>query len=172
MTDSAASLAVQLAGLRKQFDELQAVVQKLNTQDYPLLAQEVEALTQILQGHIEAHEERAAGRAAPRWDDLDRDEHAAQLEQVRTFVDGLLLVAYGEYWRDVLRDCWPYHPAALWEIGNLWAEWHRVYDQKPPSLTGALNWHDRWMPAAKERLRPIMKGCGADQCVARIRVQQ
>lgn len=171
MTDSTAALAAQLEGLRKQLTELETVVRGLRdaSQEYPLLAQEVEALSAILRGHIEAEEERTATQCAPRWDDLDRDEHRAQLERVRTFVDGHLLVAYGEYWHDVLQDCWPGHPAALWELGNLWAEWNRTYDRDHPSLTGALNWHDRWMPGTRQRLAEIMRGCRGSQCMMRAR---
>ncbi|MGH3217896.1 MAG: hypothetical protein ACRDPY_04060 [Streptosporangiaceae bacterium] len=171
MAESNASLAMLVYRLRDQLASLQDVVNRLTAgaseHEHPLLAQEMAALTQILRGHIEAEEERTTSQSAPRWDGLGEDEYREQLGQLAEFVDGHLRVAYGDYWRDALRDCWPGHPQALWELGNLRAEWNRTYDRDHPSLTGALNWHDRWMPGARDRLRGIMSGCRAGHCVAK-----
>ena len=73
-------------------------------------------------------------------------------------------MAYRDYLGKVLHDCWAQHPAALWELGNLWAEWNHIYDRGQPSLTGALTWHDRWLPGVKTRLGDIMQGCRKDRC--------
>jgi hypothetical protein len=48
---------------------------------------------------------------------------------------------------------------AIWELGNIWAEWRRVYDRPRAGLAGALAWHDRWLPAALHRPAPLMLGC-------------
>jgi hypothetical protein len=65
----------------------------------------------------------------------------------------------------VVHDCWPHHEAALWEFGNLWAAWNRIYkDRKRPNLDEALNWHDRWLPGVRARLKETMQGCRAGGC--------
>jgi hypothetical protein len=172
VAESNAALAALVYRLKEQLDSLQTVVNGLTAGDggheHPHLAKELEALGQILRGHIEAEEERVATQCAPRWDGLTEAEYRDQLAQVGEFVDQHLRVAYKDYWRD-LQDCWPNHPEALWELGNLWAEWNRTYDRDQPSLTGALNWHDRWMPGARSRLQGIMASCRGGACLARRR---
>ena len=167
MAESNAALATQVYRLREQLGSLQAVVNGLTADEggheHPHLAKELEGLAQILRGHIEAEEERVVTQAAPVWVGLSDGEYRDQLSKVGVFVDEHLRVAYKDYWRD-LQDCWPHHPEALWELGNLWAEWNRTYDRDQPSLTGALNWHDRWMPGARARLRDIMTSCRGRAC--------
>lgn len=171
MADSAASLATLVYRLRDQLAGLQDVVNRLTAgadeHEHPLLVQEMAALKRMLQGHIEAEEERATSQCAPRWDGLTADEYRQQLGQLAEFVDGHLRIAYGDYWRTELRACWPNHPPALYELGNLAAEWRRIYDREHPILDGALNFHDRWMPGARTRLKPVMAGCRDGHCAAK-----
>jgi hypothetical protein len=167
MAESGAALATLVYRLREQLSSLQTVVNGLtaggNGHEHPHLARELEALGQLLRGHIEAEEERTTSQTAPVWVGLDDEEYQQQLARVGGWVDGHLRVAYRDYWRD-LQDCWPSHPEALWELGTLWAEWNRTYDRDQPSLTGALNWHDRWMPGTRQRLRDVMAGCRGSAC--------
>jgi hypothetical protein len=87
---------------------------------------------------------------APRWDDLDQAEEAAQLTRLREWVNGVLLAQYAEY---TLPGCWEAHRAALWELGNLHAEWQHVYgDPRGVDLEAALWFHERWLPGAVNRL--------------------
>jgi hypothetical protein len=171
MAESNAALASLVYRLRDRLDSLQMVVDGLaagaGTHEHPHLAKELEALAQILQGHIEAEEERATSQCAPVWASLPKEDFQAQLAQVGEWVEDHLRIVYAAYWRDVLRDCWHHHPEALHELGNLWAEWNRIYDRDHPSLTGALNWHDRWAPGVRARLREVMAGCRIGGCTAK-----
>jgi len=171
MAESNAALATLVYRLREQLGSLQTVVNGLSAgagaHAHPQLAQELEALAQIMRGHIEAEEERVTAQAAPVWASLSPEEFRAQLDHVGEWVDSHLRVVYAAYWRDALRDCWRHHPEALYELGNLWAEWNRIYDRSQPSLTGALNWHDRWMPGARLRLQEVMAGCRIGGCAMR-----
>lgn len=86
----------------------------------------------------------------PRWDGLDQADEDAQLGALRDWVDGVLLVQYPEY---ELPGCWEHHRAALWELGNLHAEWQRIYDDsRGADLDRALWFHERWLPGILSRL--------------------
>lgn len=173
MAESNAALATLVYRLREQLGSLQTVVNGLaagaGAHEHPHLAKELEALAQIMRGHIEAEEERVTAQTAPVWASLSPEEFAAQRDRVGEWVNNHLRVVYNAYWRDILRDCWARHPEALYELGNLWAEWNRVYDRGQPSLTGALNWHDRWMPGARARLREVMASCRIGGCTMKPR---
>src|SRR5215472_5159908 len=99
---------------------------------------------------------------APRWDDLDQAGEAAQLAALREWVSGVLLVQYPEY---ELPVCWEAHRAALWELGNLQAEWQRVYgDPRGADIESALWFHERWLPGTIGRLNRAINsdaGCRA-----------
>jgi len=159
MADSPAALAALVYRLRTQVESLQVAVN-----NHDSLAGDLASLAQLMQNHIAAEEERATAQAAPVWDGLTQAEYDGQLQRLAEFVDQHLRVAYRDYLDKVLHDCWAQHPAALWELGNLWAEWNRVYDRSQPSLTGALTWHDRWLPGVKARLTEIMQGCRKERC--------
>jgi hypothetical protein len=68
---------------------------------------------------------------------------------------------YGGY---ELRDCWPRHIHAIWELSTLAAEWHRIYDGTRPDLAQALEFHDRWLPGTMRRITGITGKC-MPQCV-------
>ena len=70
---------------------------------------------------------------------------------------------YGGY---ELRDCWPRHIHAIWELSTLAAEWHRTYSPRRPSLDRALEFYDRWLPGTMRRIDGLTRGCVA-QCATR-----
>ena len=159
MSESSAGLAALVHRLRTQVEGLQEAVNRHAAQ----LA-DLASLAQLIQDHMNADEERAVTQSAPVWFGLSREEYDEQLSKLTAFVDQHLRVAYRDYLDKVLHDCWAQHPPALWELGNLWAEWNHIYDRGQPSLTGALTWHDRWLPGVKTRLGDIMQGCRKDRC--------
>ena len=159
MSESSAGLAALVHRLRTQVEGLQEAVNRHAAQ----LA-DLASLAQLIQDHMGAEEERAVAQSAPVWVGLSQGEYDEQLSKLTAFVDQHLRVAYRDYLGKVLHDCWAQHPAALWELGNLWAEWNHIYDRGQPSLTGALAWHDRWLPGVKGRLAEIMQGCREDRC--------
>jgi hypothetical protein len=69
---------------------------------------------------------------------------------------------YGGY---ELRDCWPLHIHAIWELSTLAAEWHRTYRGSRPDLARALEFHDRWLPGTMRRITGITRTC-TPHCVA------
>ena len=68
---------------------------------------------------------------------------------------------YGGY---ELRDCWPRHIHAVWELSTLAAEWHRTYGCTHPDLARALEFYDRWLPNALRRIADMTRAC-IPQCV-------
>ena len=63
-----------------------------------------------------------------------------------------------------LRDCWPRHIHAVWELSTLAAEWHHAYGGTRPDLARALEFHDRWLPGTMRRITGITGKC-MPQCV-------
>ncbi len=63
---------------------------------------------------------------------------------------------YGGY---ELRDCWPRHIHAVWELSTLAAEWHRTYGGTRPDLARALEFYDRWLPGTMRRITDITRQC-------------
>ena len=72
-------------------------------------------------------------------------DRAAQLAQLRVWVDGILIPSYTPP-EGTLRPCWTRHMSAVWELSTLAAEWKRVYQARSRDLQGALDFHDRWLP--------------------------
>ncbi len=93
------------------------------------LAGRFEELAQTVADALDAAAPR--GPAAPIWIGLDRQAYAAQLVELRQWADAVLRRQYGGY---ELRDCWPSHIHAIWELSTLAAEWHQVYGGGRPDL--------------------------------------
>jgi hypothetical protein len=58
-----------------------------------------------------------------------------------------------------LRECWPRHFHAVWELSTLAAEWHHTYAGARPDLGRALEFYDRWLPGTMRRITDITRGC-------------
>jgi hypothetical protein len=63
---------------------------------------------------------------------------------------------YGGY---ELRDCWPRHIHAVWELSTLAAEWHSTFGGARPDLAQALEFYDRWLPNTMRRITGITAKC-------------
>ena len=72
---------------------------------------------------------------------------------------------YGGY---ELRDCWPSHIHAVWELSTLAAAWHHAYGGQRPDLGRALEFYDRWLPGTMRRIAAITRTC-VPECVMRRR---
>lgn len=48
--------------------------------------------------------------------------------------------------------CWAQHPEVVEELTALWLAWCAAYTERDASLTGAIDWHDRWLPGLLGRL--------------------
>ena len=121
------------------------------------LKDKVDALAATLAAALDQGKLKAP--AAVDWEILTEAERAAQLAALREWVNGVLAARYPEY---TFPGCWEAHPAALWELGNLHAEWKRVYTSpQGPDLEAALWFHERWLPGTLGRLnKAISQGDG------------
>lgn len=152
-----ALISDQIADLERQVEELRQQAER-GRQDIKTLKENLEALAARLPAA--ADHGRRETPAAARWDTLDKEEYARQLAGLRDWVNGILRIQYPEYTDPEaegteyrLPGCWEQHPAALWELGNLHAEWQRVYDSPDVAALGhALLFHDRWLPQTLRRL--------------------
>jgi len=123
------------------------------------LAARFEDLAQTVADALETAAPR--GPAAPYWIGLDRDTYYARLTDLRRWADAVLRPHYGGY---ELRDCWPRHIHAIWELSTLAAEWHHIYSGTHPDLARALELYDRWLPGTMRRISGITRCC-IPQCV-------
>jgi hypothetical protein len=68
-----------------------------------------------------------------------------------------------------LRDCWPSHIHAIWELSTLARAWHHAYGGKRPDLARALEFYNRWLPNTMRRIADITRAC-VPECVTRRRL--
>ncbi len=157
--ESLAALAVQVAALRGQIGAINERLDSAGLCDGLNLAARFEELAQTVADTLGAAAPR--GPAAPYWIGLDRDTYHARLADLRRWADTVLRQHYGGY---ELRDCWPRHIHAIWELSTLAAEWHRTYGGPRPDLARALEFYDRWLPNTIRHIADITRAC-MPQCV-------
>ncbi len=157
--ESVAALAARLADLRGEIRAINARLDQAGLHDGLNLAARFEELAQTVADALEAAVPR--GPAAPYWIGLDRNTYATRLADLRHWADTVLRQHYGGY---ELRDCWPRHVHAIWELSTLAAEWHRTYSGTRPDLARALEFYDRWLPGTMHRITDIPRQC-VPQCV-------
>jgi len=154
LSESLAALAAQVADLRGQIRAINGRLDQAGLHAGLNLAARFEDLAQIVADALDAASPR--GPAAPSWVGLDRDAYATQLADLRHWADTVLCQHYGGY---ELRECWPRHIHAVWELSTLAAEWHRTYTGSRPDLARALEFHDRWLPNTMRRITYITRTC-------------
>ena len=157
--ESLSALAAQIADLRGQIRTISGRLDQAGLSADVNLAARFEELAQTVTGVLEAAAPR--GPAAPYWIGLDRDTYATRLADLRQWADTVLRPHYGGY---ELRDCWPRHIHAVWELSTLAAEWHRTYSGNRPDLARTLEFYDRWLPGTMRRITDITRTC-MPQCV-------
>ena len=81
------------------------------------LAARFEELAQTVADAFEAAAPR--GPTASCWIGLDRDTYVTRLADLRQWADAVLRQHYGGY---ELRECWPRHIHAVWELSTLAVE--------------------------------------------------
>jgi hypothetical protein len=162
LSDSLAALAVQVAALRGQIAQIYEHLARAGLRGDLDLAARFEELAQTVANALAA---APRSPAAPCWIGLDRQAFGAQLAELRRWADTVLRQHYSSY---ELRDCWPSHIHAIWELSTLAAEWHRVYGGERPDLARALEFYDRWLPGTMRRIAVITRTC-VPECVMRRR---
>ena len=162
--ESLAALAGQVAALRGQVTLLSQRLDRAGIVGDLDLAARFEELAQITTDALDATAPR--GPAAPCWIGLDRQAYAAQLDELRQWTDTVFRRHYGGY---ELRDCWPGHIHAVWELSTLAAAWHHAYGGPRPDLGRALEFHDRWLPGTMRRIADITRACVAECAMRRHR---
>jgi len=152
--ESLAALAAQLADLRGQIRAINTRLDQAGLSAEVNLAARFEDLALTVAEALDAAAPH--GPAAPYWIGLDRDTYQTQLADLRRWADTVLRQHYGGY---ELRDCWPHHIHAIWELSTLAAEWRRTYSGTRPDLARALEFHDRWLPGTMRRITGITGKC-------------
>jgi hypothetical protein len=152
--ESLAALAVQVAALHGQVRTINARLDEAGLRGDLNLAARFEDLAKTVADALDAVAPR--GPAAPYWIGLDCDTYLTQLAELRHWADAVLRQQYAGY---ELRDCWPRHVHAIWELSTLAAEWHRTYGGPRPDLSRALEFYDRWLPNTMRRITDITRVC-------------
>jgi hypothetical protein len=161
--ESLAVLAVQVAALRGQITQINQRPDRAGLRGDLDLALRFEELAQTVADALDVAAPR--GPAAPYWIGLDRQAFGAQLAELQRWVDTVLRQHYSGY---ELRDCWPSHIHAIWELSTLAAAWNYAYDGPRPDLARALEFYDRWLPGTMRRIAAITRTC-LPECAVRRR---
>jgi len=161
--ESLAALAVQVADLRGQVAQTNERLDRAGLHGDLDLVARLEELAQIVANALDAAAPR--GPAVPFWLGLNRQAFDAQLAELRRWADTVLRQHYAGY---ELRDCWPNHIHAIWELSTLAAAWHHAYGGQRPDLGRALEFYDRWLPGTMHRIEGMTRGC-VPHCVMRRR---
>ena len=162
--ESLVALAAQVAALRGQVALLSHCLDRAGIVGDLDFAARFEDLAQTVANALDAAAPR--GPAAPCWIGLDRQAYAAQLVELRQWADTVFRRHYGGY---ELRDCWPGHIHAVWELSTLAAAWHHAYGGPRPDRGRALEYHDRWLPGTMRRIADITRACVAECAMRRHR---
>lgn len=102
------------------------------------------------------------------WLALLEDEYASELAALTQWVNSVLFRQFPSYTHKPdlagghpgpIAPCWQSHTEAIWELGNLWCEWRRIYSVEKPPLGEVNIFFDRWLPDAIRRLTPVMTDC-------------
>ena len=152
--ESLAALAVQLADLRGQVRAINERLDQAGLHAGLNLAARFEDLARTVADALDSA--APGGPAAPYWISLDCDTHQARLAELRRWADTVLRQHYGGY---ELRDCWPRHIHAVWELSTLAAEWHSTFGGARPDLAQALEFYDRWLPGTMRRIAAMTAKC-------------
>jgi hypothetical protein len=163
LSESLAALAGQVAALRGEIAVINERLDRAGLRGDLDLAARFEELARTVADALDAAAPR--GPAAPYWIGLDRQAYTAQLAALQQWADIVLRQQYRGY---ELRDCWPSHIHAIWELSTLAAEWHQVYGGKRPDLDRALEFYDRWLPGTMRRVADITR-TWRQECVMRRR---
>ena len=161
--ESLGALAVQVAALRGQVAQVNQRLDQAGLRGGLDLAARFEELAQTVADALDAAAPR--GPAAPYWIGLDRQAFGAQLAELRRWADTVLRQHYSGY---QLRDCWPSHIHAIWELSTLAAAWHHAYGGQRADLGRALEFYDRWLPGTMRRIAAITRTC-LPECTMRRR---
>ncbi len=161
--ESLAALAVQVAALRGQIAQINERLDRAGLRGDLDLAARFEDLARTVADALAAAAPR--GPAAPYWIGLDRQAFTAQLAELQRWADTVLSQHYSGY---ELRDCWPSHIHAVWELSTLAAAWHHAYGGQRPDLARALEFYDRWLPGTMRRIALITRTC-LPECAMRRR---
>ena len=111
-------------------------------------------------GALDAASPRAA---APYWLDLDREEYAAQLAELKQWVDTVLRPTTADTSYATVGQA---TSTWIWELSTLAAELHRTYSGKLPDLPGALEFYECWLPGSMRTSANTPGPHRAMQCVA------
>jgi hypothetical protein len=160
--ESLAALAAQLADLRGQVAQVNQRLDRAGLRGGLDLVARFEELAQSVADTLDAAVPR--GPAAPCWLGLDREAYLAELAKLRHWTDTVLRQHYSGY---ELRDCWPGHINAVWELSTLAAAWQYAYGGPRPDLSRALEFYDRWLPGTMRRVAHITSACRPECAVRR-----
>jgi hypothetical protein len=159
---SVAALAIHVNGLRRDLEALATKMDALTStqQEHAAVLDGIAELRrQVEQILAVLTEEDDASPTTWFWLTMTEHEHDEQLAELSDWVDTVLRTQYPNYLADQIRQCWPNHPEARWELAWLYRLWSLAYLAKTPAPKDAADWHDRWSPGVIRRLSQVMGRC-------------
>ncbi|MGH3156024.1 MAG: hypothetical protein ACRDNF_05560 [Streptosporangiaceae bacterium] len=159
-----AALAVQVHGLHRDIESLTSQASELaSTQrQHTILLDSLAELRNQIDRILELV--TGPGDDTPAtwcWLTMPGQEHDEKLTELSDWVNTVLCIQYPDYTTGHIRNCWPHHPEARWELAWLYHLWTRAYLAGHPAPKDAADWHDRWAPGVTRRLDAVMRRCEA-----------
>lgn len=161
---SVAALAVQVNNLRRNVESLTTKLNALATKqrehaaalsDITELRHQVEQILALLT------EQDDASPATWFWLTMTEQERNEKFSELSDWVETVLRPQYPDYLAEHIRQCWPNHPEARWELAWLYQLWSLAYLPERRAPKDAADWHDRWTPGVLRRLSLVMARCEA-----------
>jgi hypothetical protein len=162
---SIAALAVQINSLRREVESLAAKLNGLATKqrDHAAALNDVTDLRrQIEQILALLTEQDHASPVTWFWLTMTDQECNEKFSELFDWVETVLRPQYPDYLAEHIRQCWPNHPEARWELAWLYQLWSAAYLAERRAPKDAADWHDRWTPGVLRRLSLVMSRCEVD----------
>ena len=94
----------------------------------------------------------------PVWTRMDPAEAREAWAILRGWLAEVVFTRYDEL-AEAIRPCWYRHAEAVEQLSWLCAAWRQAYLSEESSVSLAGEWHIRWAPSVRDRVKTILKPC-------------
>lgn len=96
--------------------------------------------------------------ALPVWTRMDPAEARESWAVLRGWLAEIVFTRYDDL-AEAIQPCWYRHAEAVEQLSWLCAAWRQAYLSAEASVSLAAEWHIRWAPSVRDRLKTVFKPC-------------